>query len=244
MSAGFCPYCGRQNPPDDRFCLQGHQELPRPSPPDPPAAPDGAKTAAPGPRPVEDAPPPEGSGRSWALVLVAIAVAVLALLAAVAFLPAYLDHLGSPPGSTPAARGSAVDLRNETLGVGCAGNTVDLPSTNGGRSTNLSGCEPVPSLGTDEQLWLNLTANGDLVGVVLHPSEFGGPWLADPATFQANAAERGTAAWDAHLSPGSATAIVPVADVGPGWCLGWWDPSGSATITRTSDVTITYQTSR
>lgn len=139
MRAGFCPFCGHQNPPDYRFCLQCHQELPGPSTPNPPSAPGATKTAAPAPGSVEDTLPPEGSGRSGALVLVAIAVAALALLAAVAFLPVYLDRLGAPPGSTPAARGSAVDLCNETLGVGCAGNTVALPTTHGGRSTNLSG---------------------------------------------------------------------------------------------------------
>lgn len=248
---GFCPYCGHTNPPTYRFCLSCRRRLPSaglaPMPPPegrdgavvaPAAAEAGASVPAPGVPPVEVPPSP---GRAWYFLPVAVILVILLALAGIYYLPSYLDQTAGR-GPPPSGTWSRADLCTPANGSDCAGNSISLPWDNRGSMLNATACDPVPSLGSGEVLWLNYTSSQTVVGIVIPSSYYPGPggWYEDPSGFVNNTTAKVHAVWYSGYASGSDSAAIQIPDDGQTYCLGWWEPSGSVTVQWASDLAVTF----
>lgn len=249
MGEGFCPYCGHQNPSDYRFCVQCRRALPGGTP-TPSASLTGPGTSGTGasegttvvPDAVPDLEPPPGGVR-WGLALLVIAVAVVAILAGLYLLGHFPGRVIPGGPASPAYPAATVDLCDQSTGVDCTGDQLQLPVTAMGATQNHTPCDPLPPAGPNETLWLNYTVSGSATGVVLPSSAFDGPagFAANPGGFLGNSVDRAELAWSWLNQTGSNHALVGVPGGGSGWCVTWYDPPGeSATITWNSDVVYTY----
>ena len=196
-------------------------------------APTGAANAPP-----EDLP---RLGRPWYLLPLVIGVAALVGLAGFELLPVYLhssSNHATPHGGTP----TRADLCTPSNGTNCGGHELLLPWIDQGTSRNTTSCDAFASNGAGELLWLNFTASAPGRGVVIPAALFGGAsgWFNDPAGFVNNSSATARAAWSPSFGAGTFAEAIAIPNDGQLWCLGWWEPSGSITISLSSDLATTY----
>ncbi|HEV2316541.1 MAG TPA: hypothetical protein VGV89_03075 [Thermoplasmata archaeon] len=251
MAAGACPFCGNVNPPGYTNCLKCDNPLPRPQAVRPLTDESANGTPATAEKPHDGSDAPEsgkdsspGPGLRWVAVVVVIAVVIVAVLAAIQFLP-QLTQLGKPGQGSTTAHGMRSDLCNETLGVNCPGNAIDLPATGGGGTSNTSGCDSLPALGPHELAWLNYTASSPIDGIVVPTGKYTGfgSFSVDPSGFLNNTTDFRSNIWFSGLAGGGHNAVVPIPASSEGWCLGWYEPGSPSTVTWNDDLVVTYQSS-
>ncbi|HZY92211.1 MAG TPA: hypothetical protein VFG07_05515 [Thermoplasmata archaeon] len=251
MAAGACPFCGNINPPGYSNCLRCDNPLPPPPLAQAPAEESAGGTPKPGIAPTEESDEPRpgpgaapGPALSWVAVVVVIAVVIVAVLASIQLLP-QLAQLGRTGNGSAAAHGARANLCNETLGVNCPGNAIDLPATGGRGTSNTSSCDPIPSLGPHELAWLNYTASGPIYGIVVPTAKYTGfgSFSVDPSGFLNNTTDFRTNIWFSGLAGGGHNAVVPISASSGGWCLGWYEPGSPSTVTWDDDLVVTYQSS-
>jgi hypothetical protein len=175
-------------------------------------------------------------------VVGAVVVAIIVLLAGIYFLGPFLGLVGSR-NSAVGGTGHRLDFCNETQGVDCSGDIQTVPYAYGGGYENVTGCDAVPSRGSPEVLYLNYTPSAPVYGIVVPQGLFSGSgsWSVDPAGFVVNSTELRQAAWFSGFSSNPHFAVITVPQGQDTWCLSWWEPQGSVTITLDSDLAITYQ---
>ena len=254
--SGFCPFCGTENTPSYQFCLACRRRLPaaRAAPSEETRGrPSGEVVAHPS-KPTPAVPPAAGGasarngaaqdfpvGRPWFLIPVAIALAALVGLAGVELLPTYL-HPQPAKSAGPTGIPTWLDLCTPSNGTNCGGHQLTLPWNYRGATLNVSSCDPVPSGGAGEILWLNYTGSARVHGVVVPAAVFGGRggWFAVPSGFLNNTTAVASAVWNTAFAAGSFTEAISIPDSGQLWCLGWWEPAGSVTLSWSSDLATTY----
>ena len=255
---GFCPYCGYDNPPQNKFCQSCRRrlpdvlgpKLPRPKAGEPPSVPPTGETV-PSESPVPARGeleglyaeiPPEERSAPWFLVPVAILVIVLVGLTGVYLLPTYLGGHAKTTAPAPAV-GHLVTLCSASNGSDCKGASFSLPTMANGALMNATGCDPFTSLGDGEVLWMNYTAYQPIDSIVLPSSIFGGPtgWTEDAYALVDNQTALGSSLWFSHYASGAFSEKIDVPTGGGTYCIGWWEPSISpVSVTWNGDVNVTY----
>lgn len=260
MHPGFCPYCGHQNPVSYRFCescrrpLAAAGSVPWGPPPkgqttlpvELPAQVEAGTTPSDAPPPGSGEEPPDEvralPGSAALPVIIAIVVALFVVLAAFFVLSWYFGSHPATTPSGPSGHPQLVDLCVRANASNCAGGQFTLPRANGVATVNHTGCLGFNSLGAGEQVWLNYSVSTTIHGVAVPARLYSGAgsFTEDPPGFLNNSSEHARIAWSSNDQPGSYRVTVQIPNDGQSWCVGWWNPSGTTTLTWNSDVNLTY----